>query len=186
MDWRIYNLSLSVKKALKTLLKLYYFLWFRSVLIAHKRAQIVIFDIDNTLANTWPTYHMNFACKKERLRQIQPFPRMIQLVQEYYQKGASVFFISARRYRDYWITRQWLIDQKIYNGNLIIVNSPEEKIKFLQIASHHGWVEYYDDLSYNHENGEVKFYERCIEQVYMTPNVRYYDYHQIRRLQVGE
>jgi len=174
-----------IRNALKAPVRNFIFLWFYLILV-RRRSWIVIFDIDNTLADSWPTYHMNFASQKERLRQIKPFPRMIQLVQEYYQKGASVFFISARRYRDFWITRQWLIDQKIYNGNLILVNSPEEKLKFLQLASRHGRVDYFDDLSYNHENGQIKFYEACIQQVRLIPNVHYYDYHQIRKLQVGE
>jgi len=161
-------------------------MWFRFILYKQKKTFIAIFDIDNTLADSWPTYCMNFISQKERLIHIKPFPRMTQVVQDYYLKGALVFFISARRYRDYRVTRQWLINQKIYRGNLIIVNSPEEKLKFLRLASQYGAVDYYDDLSYNHENGEVKFYETCIRKVCMIPSVRYFDYHQIRKLQIGE
>jgi len=108
---------------------------------------------------------------------------MIQLVSDYYHQGACVVFITARRYQDYWITRKWLMDQLIYKSNLIIVNSPEEKLKFIRLASQHGKVDYYDDLSYNHENGEIKFYEECIQQVHNIPNVNYFDYYQIKKLQ---
>jgi hypothetical protein len=52
------------------------------------------------------------------------------------------------------------------NYDLIMVDRAEDKIKYLEFfiaKSTH--VVYYDDLSYNHEKDEVKFYEQTIQKV---------------------
>jgi hypothetical protein len=90
----------------------------------------------------------------------------------------TILFLSARSSDMYLVTKEWLKDKQLWNNraNLIIVQTPNDKLKYLsELSSEISDVEYYDDLSYNHENGEVLFYSSVIEKV-KKMKIHYFDY----------
>ena len=44
-------------------------------------------------------------------------------------------------------------------------------------------VHYFDDLSYNHENGLVLYYDKVIDKLSKYHNLKYYDYSKIKTIQ---
>ncbi len=123
-----------------------------------KGSTIYIFDIDNTIANTYG---------QKYLTAVNDFPEMIKLVKEKRKEG-MVYFLSARNIITYSSTKQWL-QKRGFNTpeyELIFVTEPSKKIKILTDAINKGLqVEYYDDLCYNHENGNIKKYDNVIKAV---------------------
>ena len=120
--------------------------------------KIFFFDIDNTIADTQGAKHLTL---------VKEFPLMIDLVKEKAQEG-KVFFLTARNITTFPSTMQWLMKKGFLKGSfeLIFLTAPAKKIKILQAAAAHGLnVEYYDDLCYNHENGEIKKYDQVINEV---------------------
>ena len=56
------------------------------------------------------------------------------------------------------------------NPPLFLVPTAEDKLPYLKKALHQtNKITYYDDLSYNHENGQVKFYNSLIDYIKKTP-----------------
>jgi len=109
---------------------------------------------------------------------------MIALVKQKYQEGKVIAFISARSFRHYPVTIRWLRQQGIYRNNAFLVHTPQQKVKMIKQASAlFRRVEVYDDFSYNHEQGEVKFYHDCIDQIQQLPNVTYLGYSDLLYLQ---
>ena len=123
-----------------------------------KGSSVYIFDIDNTIANT---------CGQKHLTAVDDFPEMIKLVKGK-RKNGMVYFLSARNIITYSSTQQWL-QKRGFNApeyELIFVTEPSKKIKILTDAINKGLqVEYYDDLCYNHENGNIKKYDAVIKAV---------------------
>jgi hypothetical protein len=117
--------------------------------------KVYVFDIDNTLTRSTLGKPLNFHT---------PDPRFstINFAKELIQKGNLVLFLSARSFRLYEITKLWLNKYGLKiskNQPLYLVNSPKEKIKFLKkLIEWNEDVVFIDDLSYNYENGEVKYY----------------------------
>ena len=149
------------------LFRLYFKVYF-SFLLYLNRGKLAVFDIDNTLLNTWPL-------RAERLSEYEvylkatPFKRVVELIRSLEGNGYQIFFITSRRYRYYLLTVRTLLRHfplRIAKG-AILVENPDAKIYFLDKAV--GQVKekilYYDDLSYNHEHGQIKFYSDVIEQI---------------------
>ena len=42
--------------------------------------------------------------------------------------------------------------------------------------------EYYDDMSYNHENYDIKYYRDEISDIKKLPNVLYHNYDEIKKI----
>jgi ribosome biogenesis SPOUT family RNA methylase Rps3 len=61
------------------------------------------------------------------------------------------------------------------------VSKPGDKLFYLNSILQTHRVIYYDDLSYNHENGKVLFYEKMIEEI-KKMDIVYYDYDFIKKL----
>lgn len=119
---------------------------------------VFFFDIDNTIADTRGKRH---------LTGVNDFPAMVALVKESAKQG-KVFFLTARNIITYRSTLRWL-QQRGFNKNkfgLVFLTDPSKKIKVLENAIACGLnVVLYDDLCYNHENGEIKKYDAVIEEI---------------------
>ncbi|PWH19828.1 MAG: hypothetical protein DDG59_01815 [Anaerolineae bacterium] len=151
---------------------------------ACKQRKLNIFDIDNTLADTWPSYLQVYQTHRERLKALPAFPRMIELVKQKYLQNECVVFISVRGYRNFFVTKSWLEKYDIFHWNLFLVRTPQEKLKLIKIAcAHFQEIELYDDMSYNHEQGEVRFYENCLREIRKVPYLKYFGYTDLIRLQ---
>jgi hypothetical protein len=158
--------------------------WGRLWMVGHRR--IYLIDLDNTLADTWP--HLKTAVQglgnPAFVAGLKPLPGVCRFVRGLCRKGRAVFIVSARPIGVYRATRRWLATQgiEVYRGGLILVNGPDEKVWFLRkIVSQGKEAVLIDDLSFNHENGEVRFYSETIANV-RNLGVRHYGYEEIKRL----
>ncbi|PST83252.1 hypothetical protein C7T94_11715 [Pedobacter yulinensis] len=136
---------------------------------------VYVVDIDNTLAHTWPSLCDGYIrTEASRYETLSIFRGMRQLVVEQAAAGHLVVFVSARSYHCYFSTMRWLRACGVPFDQLILVYRVSEKIGFIDLLIAKGLnVVYIDDLSYNHEAGEVRFYEETIRRVRNMP-IRYF------------
>lgn len=166
-----------------------YFKWlFRRQVNLHADRSIYFFDIDNTIGNTYPTLMRTYSNERERILSVKAFPRMKVLVSALQQsKSRKVIFLTSRSYLLWNVTATWL-NRNGMNADktdVILVKSPAEKIELLQSAAQtHRRLVYIDDLSYNHEHGEVKFYDAETAAAGKLP-LRYIGYKTILRFNSG-
>jgi len=142
--------------------------------------EVVIFDLDNTLLDTYPL--LNSMGLNDVFRSVKTHRGMINLFHDYSEKNVFLFILSSRKINFYWITKQY-IRQKINSKvPFYLVSNPLKKIKFLYFSSiFFKKVTLYDDLSYNHENGEVKFYHEIISELKDLP-ITYFGYSEILKI----
>lgn len=142
--------------------------------------EVVIFDLDNTLLDTYPL--LNFMELNDVFRTVKTHPGMMNLFQEYSEKNVFLFILSSRKINFYCITKQYLIQNLNTKAPFYLVSSPFKKIKFFHYCTIlFKRVTLYDDLSYNHENGEVKFYHDIINEVKKL-SISYYGYWEIFKI----
>jgi len=158
-------------------------LLFYRVIRTHSKIPLLV-DIDNTLADTWPTLNNYWKSESERLLNLNPLQSVIlHLLKNYSTKEYQWVFLSSRNYFTHLVTIKWLKKNNLPAGwmNVILVQCPSEKIdlinKYVKIN-----IVYFDDLSFNHENGEMKFYEKEIELVKLNDYVEYHGYDEISRI----
>jgi hypothetical protein len=159
-----------VKKMQFILLNPGYFKRFIQRLQNDARPVVWLVDIDNTLADTWPTIQQQWAGEQQRYRSIPPLKGMIQQVMNR-PADADVIFLTARNYIYHDATIAWLQAQGLDAGkeNVILVPKGKDKLPYIRAAVQKKKVVYYDDLSYNHENGEIKIYHDVIAAVQQLP-----------------
>lgn len=157
----------------------------RKFLLQHTSKKVVFVDIDNTVANTWPLFQHYQCINHQLVREVAAFSGMQQFIlNEYFSKDISVVFISARPLRIYAATKKWLQQNQLWNARtrLILVANPKQKLQYLQEAIKLNlFVTFIDDLSYNHENGKVRYYEDIIHLLKQM-NVTYFDNHWIQSI----
>ncbi len=166
--------------------------WFRFLFIRytkkHRSREIFLFDLDNTLADTWPCYFIHYDSYSDKLKSLPVFLGVYQKVMALQSAGHPVFFITARNYTGYSATIAWLKSIRIRASiaNVIIVNSTEEKLALIKKAvQYHPQITYFDDLSYNHEHGETKYYISTISEFNKLP-ISYFDKSMIDRINRSE
>jgi hypothetical protein len=124
-----------------------------------------VIDIDNTLT----VFEAG-----GKINQIDPPPRqnMVLYVKRLIDLNRKVIYISARDFRIYKPTLSWLDKQGILQSSesVFFVRNAMQKVDYLKVLVRNNRnIEYIDDLSYNHENGDVRFYEAVIEEVRKLP-----------------
>jgi len=149
-----------------------------------KHRKIWIVDIDNTIADTWPILQSGHGSTYKRLKKLKVLKGMRKKIVE---TDATVIFLTARKYHHFFSTRKWLRDNGFPTSffNVILVPRPEHKLSYLNSVAGFFDVSYFDDMSYNHENNEVKFYTECINAIRKLP-ITYYDYHYLRLINSSE
>lgn len=157
-------------------------------LIRKKYTRVFVFDIDNTIAHTWYSFNASyFTSNKQRLLSLPIYIKMHRVIDILYNNPNNlVVFLTARSLNDYKTTYKWLKGQGFPLGysDLFIVNSPKYKINIISSFKKQKTNVYYiDDLSYNHENGEVKFYKKEIFEIEnltaKNKHIKYYGYDHI-------
>lgn len=143
---------------------------------------VVIFDIDNTIADTWPSllYKMDQAT---RLMNLPVFNGMASVVKSVNRiHTTKVIFLSHRPKKMTEVTKEWLKKNCLYSetSDIFLVSNVEHKYFFLKKISKLAGknITYYDDLSYHHELGSIKFYEKVIRKVKKLP-ITYIGYEEI-------
>jgi hypothetical protein len=150
----LYNLLKRVK--VFTLSYINFFIFFRLNNIK-KDSTIHIYDIDNTLTDTWKFLN---SSNKYILRELDFSNGMKKLINDLYSSNQVLFF-TVRPLSKWNDTRIWLSLNlsKFKWFHLFLFSTPSHKIDFVLKLNDLGYkIILTDDLSYNHENGDVKFY----------------------------
>tara|TARA_B100002051_G_C16637821_1_gene586946 strand:- start:213 stop:740 length:528 start_codon:yes stop_codon:yes gene_type:complete len=146
-----------------------------------KSKKIYVYDIDNTLSNSWP-YINNKKIFPEKL----PFFEKIRDdILKNINSGNLIFFASVRPFKYYFITLSWLKKLGIYisKKQLLFFSNPKQKIEFLKtLLKINKSIKFYDDLSYNHENNKILFYKEDIKKLNQL-NIEYIDYYMLKKNQ---
>lgn len=144
---------------------------FLHLIYRNRQRTIYLVDIDNTVANTWPTLkdRNNRLSEKERLEGLPIFIGM-----RYYLKSLEkdednlIVFFTARSIFTTAFTRTWLKSNGlIRNTNQLVVTRTAET-KWLLLKSIFFTVKkivYIDDLSHKHESGTPEFFHGVIQKV---------------------
>ncbi len=148
--------------------------------IKSKKNILYIFDLDNTLINTYPLLNkMNLS---EVFRKAELHPGMANIFLNLKRNNNDLIILTSRNYKYYFITYKFIRKNITNNTPFYLVSHPEKKITFIKYAiSKYMNVTYYDDLSYNHEYGEIKFYSDIIEELNHLP-INYHGYHEILKI----
>lgn len=144
---------------------------------------LYVFDIDNTIGHTYPTLLKDYTSEKARMLSIPVFPRMKNLLCSlHYSKSRKVIFLTSRSYRLWSTTHDWLEINNIPGSltDVILVSSPAEKVKLLATYASNARIVYIDDLSWNQERGELKYYKSELETIKKLP-ITYIGYKTILR-----
>lgn len=138
--------------------------------------EIYIFDIDNTVANTWPSFLQEYKTLEDRLSSLAVFYNMRNYILNIKYSGSKVFFLTARPYSTYNLTFKWLNDMGLIETKkfLFLVSKPYDKVKMLKQVKNKK-IFFYDDMTYNHEQGEIKYYKNEIKQLKKIQNIEYFD-----------
>jgi hypothetical protein len=170
-----------------------------------------VVDIDNTIADSWrtqtPQYLAQFRSESDRIMSIAPFEAMQRLFEDIPPR-TRVIFLSARYYIRYFVTKTWLKKHGFWQADsaLILVERMHDKAPLLEGVLKNYFekktppekksgqapqylndlnnypITFFDDLSYNHEKGEVLFYKEVIEAVQKMP-IKYIGYEELLLMQ---
>jgi hypothetical protein len=128
------------------------------------RDEVVIFDLDNTLVDTYPL--LNCMPLKDVFKKVKIHSEMMKLLYHFSEKKVFVFILSARKIEFYGITKNYIKENIKIKVSFFLVSEPSKKIRFLKYtAAFFTKVTLFDDLSYNHENGEVKYYDDIYHEI---------------------
>lgn len=169
-----YNLF---RKVLFSVFRLSSLVWFYQ----NRYLRIVVFDLDNTVA------YYNYSNSRidetisYKLKTMNVYSGILKLMLAYKKKEYKILILTARDYRFYDITRNWLKTNNVPFDKLILVHSPTLKKSILKYTQN--VVTYYDDLSYNHENNHIEFYDELITYFHKKDNIRYFSLNQFNRFQ---
>jgi hypothetical protein len=157
---------------------------FKIKIYFHNPTVFCIVDIDNTIANTWPTLISNTNNDYLRYMNLPVFHKMINLI-KFKMEDKKIFFLflSARNPIYFYVTKKWLKKNGFNSNNLILVPNAKDKLKIINAIPSYKEIFIYDDLSFNHENGEIKFYSEIISELKNMKNVNYLDYEYLKQFQ---
>ena len=146
------------------------------VLVVTRRSgnrPVWVLDLDNTLADTWPSYLGRHASERARLAGLEPLAGMLAAAYEPARAaGARVVVLSHRNLWHWTVTRSWLRANGVDVGwaELVLVASPNDKIAHLRRLCAGGReVTYWDDLTHGTERGRHGSYEDVVEAVRRLP-----------------
>lgn len=157
-----------------------------------------------------PQYNAQFRSVSDRMISFEPFETMQKRFKTVPPRTRIVFF-TARQYIRYWVTKRWLKQYGFEQANsvLVLVEKMDDKpillasvvknyfdkktppqylsdfepqMDIMPSESTNYPIIYLDDLSYNHENGEVLFYQNALKAVQKMP-IRYVGYDELLIMQ---
>lgn len=146
--------------------------------------RIIIYDIDNTVANTFQFIIDNGYIDFKKLSIFEPMKKKI--LSEMENDSNLVLFFSARPLKSYLKTLTWLKGHGILKHitSVYLFKSPMHKVKMIEkmCLNFSSKIIFFDDMSYNHENGEIKYYKEAIKKIQELP-IDYVDYSTILNFQ---
>jgi FMN phosphatase YigB (HAD superfamily) len=162
----------------------YFRIVFFLFLLGSKREKVAVFDLDNTLFDTWPL-RLKYNDDKAVYSRVEPFKGVLDLISKRKFMGYKILFITARQYQYYPITiasiHRYLSDVRY--TSILVVPSAKDKFFFIErLVKKFKEVELYDDFSYNHERGTVKLYDEVIAKV-KSMRIKYFGIDFLKTLQ---
>lgn len=141
---------------------------------------LYIFDLDNTLINTYPL--LNLMNLKDAFKNADLHIGMLNLFLHLQKNNENVIILTSRNIKYFLITKSYIEKKISKKSPFFIVSDPSQKIKFIKyVLNKFNKITYFDDLSYNHENGEVKFYIEIISEINNLPII-YFGYDEILKI----
>ncbi len=156
-----------------------------------------------------PQYKNAFRSQSDKMMDLEPFPSMQRLFHDIPPR-TRIVFLTARQYIRYFVTKRWLKKHGFEQADSVLVlvermrdkaplleavlkkfikkGTPQYKSAFKYFSGLNNSesmtypIVYFDDLSYNHENGQVIYYEEVIEAVRKMP-IRYIGYDELLKMQ---
>ena len=176
-----------------------YFFIFLIVLkiLFSKKNKIYVFDIDNTVCDTWKSLPRLSSKKSDyitdekiRVSNLQIFRGMQKHIKSIYKNNDNYVMYLSLRPIFLWIsTMNYLKRHNILDSlsNLVLVNQIDDKFTVINLLSKltRAKIIFYDDLSYNHEYGKVLYYDTLIKKLEKL-DIAYYGYDEILKIQQGE
>lgn len=174
-----------MKELLKKIILLFSLSSFKLALFFTAQKKIVFIDIDNTVSAT-----SGYLISNGKIRNMNDYMKIDRLngtfkfLEENFKKTHRYIFLSHRRILSFNVTRKWLKKQSLWGNDskLYLVSNPLHKIYFFKTSiSNSKDITIIDDLSFNHENGEILYYNEVINFINKN-NIKYYDYSFIKSL----
>ena len=151
--------------------------------------RIYVFDIDNTLSNSYPSlinkkklfFIFRFFSESLRVLKIPFFENMTLIAKNRIRRRNVNFFFLSARHCSLWIPTYLSLVVRLgffHPKRLILVRETNQKINILKkmiSKFERKKIRLIDDLSYNHENGEVKLYEKVVSFCRSNQHIIYFD-----------
>lgn len=171
-----------IKAIFNPFIQFYFHLKLKSFVKTKRSITFLVLDIDNTIADTWKNLENFKKDRKQFFKNLSPLEGTIQHIKKNYS-NYPIIFLSNRNIFDYQVTKDWLKEVGFDTKDclLILTNKPIDKVSYLKYLTDNFEITYYDDLSYNHENGEILFYNVVINEV-KKMNIDYFDYEYLVKL----
>ena len=128
--------------------------------------RIVVLDIDNTIADAWPSFLQPYDSQRSRLASLEVLPNVKAVAHDAPRdQGATIVYLSHRNLWEWPVTYRWLGAHgfSVRPGRLLLVPSAAAKVPYLRRLARGRDVTFWDDLSRGHETGEIEFYAEVIE-----------------------
>ena len=127
---------------------------------------IVVLDIDNTLADSWPSFLRPYRSHRDRLARLDVLPNVKEVAHDQpLLDGATILYLSHRNLWEWPVTYRWLGGHgfAVRPDRLVLVPDAASKLRHLRRLARHHRVTVWDDLSFGHETGSVTFYTDVID-----------------------
>lgn len=129
---------------------------------------LVVLDVDNTLADTWPTLIGRRRSHRRRLRDVEPLPGIRAVAHDRARSdGAGVVFLTHRPLWCRRVTRRWLRRHgyAATRRNVVLVGRPASKVRLIRRLSSGRRTTVWDDLTWGHEDGQVRRHRDVIDAI---------------------
>lgn len=149
------------------------------------KKRIFLFDIDNTIADTIPSFE-NYSNVPEakRISTLAFFIKMHRLIRILKSSpNNKIIFLTARGFKSKQATIKWLTQFGFppAQDELFIVRNASEKIKILSKINTKNKLYFIDDLAYLEKNGTIQVYDELIKKVEKL-NLKYFGLTQIENI----
>lgn len=143
--------------------------------------RIFLFDIDNTIADTIPSFenykNVSEAARVSTLAFYIKMHKLICILKK--SPNNKIIFFTARGFKSKKATQDWLNSFGFLpkKNELFIVRNAKEKINILQKTQTQNTIYYIDDLAYLEKNGTVVVYKaliNCIHKLTEQKKITYF------------
>ncbi len=132
--------------------------------------RIFLFDIDNTIADTIPSFeHYSNVSEAKRVSTLAFFIKMHRIIRILKKSpNNKVIFLTARGFKSKKVTQDWLTSFGFLpkSNELFIVRNAKEKINILQKTKSQNTIYYIDDIAYLENDGKLVDYKKLINYIH--------------------